>query len=705
MACLLFIASSAFGEIQHTSKSNNQQQAEAIYQTMSLDEKIGQIILPSFRLLTAGASGEEPCKAALESTKLPATSKIKACGFDQLATYHIGSVFVDGGPFYNEPTLTNWQLLASLAKEAHQPNQKDPLLLLGTDAIHGNQHVAGAVIFPQNINLGATHNPALLREIAMLTAQDVLFSGFNWVYAPTVAAAMDLRWGRSYESYGQDPDLLRIFAREYVSGLQQQGALATVKHFFADGGTAYGLDEGNVNTHTSERELWSIHGAGYEGAVDANVGSVMASYNAINGYPMHFGGAFDSINRFKQEGITNARERVYGFPGFVVSDYNGAWRAAYMANSENKKIKLNFIDSLAKTINSGVDILMFGLNDTVNPYDIKSAPNYTSVGEVHSALKQAVNKGLISEARLKDAVTRILVVKLSMKPHVLSTADFPGLQKKERDTALAAAEQSLVLLKNDKQLLPLKINAIKNVVLLGEVDDIGVQNGGWTVNWQGQKGPRYFDNTTHAHFADSSGATTLLQGLKHLLPKEVNYINETDVLKLLPDLNSKNTVAVLVLAEPPYAEYMGDIGNNTQVDKWYQKGVHDGENTYMPAEQKQSLAIAPTQGQVQVLQKLRKLGIPIITVLYSGRPLVITQGPQAPLSVSDAFIAAFLPGTLGGQAIANAIMGHYYFAQVPNARSNTLSFPWPRDDNDIAQHFSKGSLFRMGYGLPTKQMK
>lgn len=702
MACLLFIAPSAIGEIQNGSQPTHQQHAEAIYKTMSLDEKIGQLLLPSFRLLAMGASGESNCKAALETVKSSAASQIKACGFDQLATYHIGSVFEDGGPFYNEPTLNNWQLLAHLAKEAHQPNQKDPLLLLGTDAVHGNQHVAGTVIFPQNINLGMTHNPALIREIALLTAQDVLFSGFNWVYAPTVAAATDLRWGRTYESYGQDPDLLRLFAKEYITGSQQQGALATVKHFFADGGTAYGLDEGNVITQSSERQLWSVHGAGYEGAVDANVGSMMVSYNAINGDPMHFGGAFDSINRFKREGITNTYGKVYRFPGFVVSDYNGAWRAAYMANGETKENKLNFIDSLAKTINSGVDMLMLGLNDTVNPYDIKSSLNYTSVGEVHRALKQVVDKGLISEERLKEAVTRILAVKLSMKPQVLSAADFAALQKKERDVALAAAQQSLVLLKNEKQLLPLNVDAIKNVVLLGEVDDIGLQNGGWTVNWQGQKGNRYFDNTVDGHFADSSGATTLSEGLKQLLPKNVRYLSETDAVKSLPELDPKNTIAVLVLAEPPYAEYMGDIGNNILVDKWYQKGVQDSESAYMPAQQKQSLAILPTLNQFAVLQKLRQQGVPVITVLYSGRPLVITQGARAPLLLSDAFIAAFLPGTLGGKAIANAMTGHYYFAQAPNTHSNTLSFPWPRDDNDIAQHFANGSLFPIGYGLTTK---
>jgi beta-glucosidase len=679
-----------------------QQQAQTIYESLTLDEKVGQLLLPSLKLLATSVPqpNNQPAGSLCESALNANASNqaiITACGFDQLATYHIGNVFVDGGPFYNAPTLQNWQLLTTLAKQAHSPNKKDPLLLLGTDAVHGNSHNAGAVIFPHNINLGATHDAKLVKQIAELTAQDVLFSGFNWLYAPTVALADDIRWGRTYESFGQDPQLIGRFAKEYTKSVQNQGALVTVKHFFADGATQYGFDEGNVVTHLNEAQLWQRHGQGYETATQAGAGSLMVSYSSINGDPMHFGGPWNSINRFKHGELGKQ-----AFNGLVVSDYNAASRAAYIYNSEHPDAPpIDFISALAKTVNAGVDMLMLGLFDRVNPFGANSPNNYTSVAEVHRDLKQAINQGLISQERLQEAVTRILAVKLFMTQQSMPLNNYEKLQQQERNVALQAASQSLVLLKNKNAVLPIKTHKVKNVVLLGDVDDIGIQNGGWTINWQGQKGNQYFSDTAEGKFAQSSGATTLAQGLKNRLPQDVQYFNETNVHEQLENLKPKQTVAILILSEPPYAEYMGDIGNHHTIDPWYAAGAPNGENSYMPLVQKTSLAITPSADQLRTVQALRDKGIPVITVLYSGRPMVITETAGAPLPLSDAFIAAFLPGTLGGQAIADAITGNYHFRSKAYGQSNTLSFPWPRNDKDVATNFKSGELFPIGYGLAT----
>lgn len=690
-------------------------QAEKIYQQMSLDEKIGQLLLPSYVLLANAVSNNGvACKTAINDPTTPKEKIISACGLDQIAKYHLGAVLTGGGPYFNAPTLENWSQLNALATEEHAlGSPHDPLLLTGNDAIHGNMHVQGAVIFPHDIGLGVSHDPNLIQNIGNLVGQDSLASGFNWVYMPTLAVAQDLRWGRTYESFGQEPALVKMMGKAYVSGFQDiqnhtlQGPLATAKHFIGDGATQYGLDEGDDAYTGDEASFWKENGQGYEGALQANVGSIMVSYNAIddkdtgNNTRMHFGGKWDIVNQFKNTGIVGSDSQNYQFEGFMVSDWNAPTRSAYFYNQYHNHLSLPQI--MAKSINGGVDMIMLGQGDNSNPFDPHSAPNFTTVGQVADAIKLALYQNLISQARLHDAVIRILQVKLAMAPQSIS--DYQALQAKERALALTAAEESMVLLKNNHSTLPLQLaqaQKIKNVIFIGDTDDLGLQNGGWTVNWQGQKGNQYFTGADKK----SSGATTLEEGIKakfkqfHIYGVRYFHINSSEQDALPTDINRDNTLVIGLVSEVPYAEFMGDIANPFEPDDWYAMGAANGYNFYLGLPQNQQLALYYSINEGLAISMLKqKFGVPVISVVYSGRPVILSNGNStiSPLLNSDAIIAAFLPGTLGGQALANSVFGDYHFNH--NGKSNTLTFPWPANMQQVEDHFQSGALFKIGYGL------
>lgn len=685
-------------------------QALQIYQNMNEEERIGQLLLPSYVLLANAVSPNgERCAADVNAVGVPEAKMIHDCGLDQIAQYHLGGVLTGAGPYFNASTLQNWVALNALAQQEHVQGQPstgpvDPLLLTGSDVIHGNMHVEGAVIFPHNMGLGVTHDPRLVEKIGQLAGQDSLASGFNWAFMPTVAVAQDLRWGRSYESFSADPRLVKEMARAYVTGFQDiqgrqiTGVLSTAKHFIGDGATQYGFDEGDDQYKGDEQDFWNENGQGYEGAVQADVGSIMASYSAINGdnTRMHFGGNWDIVNQFKTDGIPGSDGQTYKFNGFVVSDWNGHTRAAYFYDQASGQT-LTLPEIMAKTINAGVDMIMLGQGDTSNPFKPQSPPNFTNVKEVFDATKQAVDSGLIPQARLQDAVIRILEVKLALAPHTPS--DYAALQAQERPLALRAAEESLVLLKNTQQTLPVNAQSIKNVVFIGDTDDLGVQNGGWTINWQGQKGSVYFTGP----YAISSGATTIEQGVRNVLGNRVHYYYANNFQEAMSAhaFNHHNTLIIAAVAEVPYAEFMGDIGNAAAQDPWYNMGAANGYNLYLGLPQSQWLGLSFTSDEAATIEQLKDQGARVITVVYSGRPVILSgqnaEDMTGPINSSDAVIAAFLPGTLGGQAVANAIFGQYHFRA--NGYSNTLTFAWPVNLQQVSDHFQSGSLFPIGYGL------
>ena len=437
-------------------------------------------------------------------------------------------------------------------------------ILFGVDAVHGHNNVLNAVVFPHNIGLGCTRNPSLVEEAARVTAEEVRATGFNWAFAPCIAVPRDERWGRTYEGFGETPDLAESLGAAAIRGLQQRdlnnhlAVLACAKHFVGDGGTAMGtgqmnreqkhlLDQGD--TRLSEAELRRIHLPGYRSAIAAGAGSIMVSYSSWNGLK----------SSASKRLLTEILKQEMGFAGFLISDYN----AIAQLNPDYKK-------SIEASINAGMDMAM--------------EPN--SYQRFIALLTELVNEGRVPMARIDDAVTRILRVKFAM-----------GLMDKRRSqlaerrlhrtfgsanhraVARQCVRQSLVLLKNERKTLPLSKNVARIHVAGKSADDIGNQCGGWTIDWQGRSG------------AVTSGGTTILSAIRKTVSPSTNVTFSADGTGA-----SGATVAIVVIGETPYAEGRGD---------------------------RESLSLSPDD--LTVIKNVKSAGIPIIAVLLSGRPLIINE--------------------------------------------------------------------------------
>jgi beta-glucosidase len=384
--------------------------------------------------------------------------------------------------------------------------------MIGIDAVHGNNNVVGATLFPHNSGLGAMRDPALIHAIGQATAEETAAVGFNWAFGPTLAVPQDIRWGRAYEGYSQDPKVVASYAGEMVKGLQgtiQQGHVAaSVKHFLGDGGTKNGVDQGD--TQASEADLIRIHLAGYPPAINAGVMTVMASFNSWQSVKTHG-------NKSLLTGVLKGR---LGFQGFVVGDWNGHGQVEGCTTTD-----------CAQTFNAGLDMAMA-------PDSWKGLFDNT-VAEVKA--------GKISRARVDDAVRRILRVKFKLglfdpaRPYADQPQQVGSAQ--HRAIARAAVRESLVLLKNEG-VLPIKPSA--RILVAGDAaDDIGRQAGGWTLSWQG-------DGNTRADFP---GATSIWDGIKAAVTAGGGSA------QLSPDgsFTQKPDVAIVVFGEKPYAEMRGDI--------------------------------------------------------------------------------------------------------------------------------------------------
>jgi len=503
---------------------------------MSDEEKVGQVIQAEIRHVTP----------------------------QDVREYHLGSILNGGGSFPDEnkyATVEDWLELAD-AFHAASVDESDGRvgipLLWGTDAVHGHGNVIGATIFPHNIGLGATHDPALIREIGRVTALEVLATGIDWTFAPTTAVAQDDRWGRTYESYSEAPELVRDYSAALVLGFQgvpgtpafldSSHMLATAKHFLADGGTEAGDDQGNARI--GEQELRDIHAPGYYGALEAGAQTVMASFSSWNGVKMHG-------NRYL---LTDVLKGRMGLDGFIISDWNGHGQVPGCTNA-----------SCAAAFNAGLDVFMV-IEDWKALYE--------------NTLAQ-VRAGEISRERLDDAVRRVLRVKLRFgvferglpSERAARLGDVIG-SPAHRDVARRAVRESLVLLKNAGGVLPLQPG--QRVLVAGDgADDLGKQTGGWTISWQGTGNSK----------ADFPGGTSILDGLREAVGAiggRVDYAVDGSWAER-PD------VAVVVYGENPYAEYQGDLPTLE----------------FEPGD-KRSLAL---------LEKLRGDGIPVVSVFLTGRPL------------------------------------------------------------------------------------
>lgn len=472
-------------------------QVQQILASMTLEEKIAQMI----------------------------QAEIKHVKPEDLKEFPLGSILNGGGSFpYNnkQARISDWVKLADSYYNASSAAGKNIPLIWGTDAVHGHNNVIGATIFPHNIGLGAANNVGLIEDIAKATAKEVLATGIDWIFAPTVAVVRNDRWGRTYEGYSEDPAIVKKYAGAMIKGIQGQGStifsedhlIATAKHFVGDGGTEDGIDQGN-NTATEE-ELIKIHAQGYVTALNAGAQTVMASFNSWQGKKIHG-------HKYL---MTEVLKNQMGFDGFVIGDWNGHGQVPGCRN-----------DSCPQAINAGLDMFMA-------PQDWK-ALYYNTLGQAKS--------GEIPLERINDAVTRILRVKVRyglMKLGVPSARKHAGYAKlvgakEHRAIARQAVRESLVLLKNKNKILPLSKDA--NILVAGSgANNIGKQSGGWSITWQG----------TGNQNSDFPGATSVFDGIKKALSSKGNA-----TLNVNGEFIKKPDVAVVVFGENPYAEGQGDIQN------------------------------------------------------------------------------------------------------------------------------------------------
>jgi beta-glucosidase len=577
-------------------------QVRELLASLSLEEKIGQMTQPDQDFLK---------------------------NLDDIETYHLGSLLSGGD---SDPKsgndLNSWtDLYDRYQSRALRARPRIPLLY-GIDAVHGHNNVIGATMFPQNVGLGATGNPELVEKAARVTAEEVRATGINWAFGPCVTVPQDVRWGRAYEGYSESPEVVKLLGAAAVRGLQGASlsdplsVVACAKHFAGDGGTIFGtglprgkgfahlgLDQGD--TRLSDADFRRIHLQGYVSTVAAGVATIMPSYSSWNSVKC-------SASRVL---MTEILKGEMGFEGFLISDY-----------AAQKELPGNTKQQIETTINAGMDMVMV-------------PDNYR---EFIGLLTELAREGRVPMSRIDDAVARILRVKFAaglMGPNRSLLAD-RSLHKtfgspEHRAVARECVRQSLVVLKNDRTVLPLKKGA--RIHVAGKnADDIGNQCGGWTIYWQGKSG----DVTT--------GGTTILQAVRKAAGEsEVSYSRDGSGAE-------GAAVGVAVIGELPYAEMMGD---------------------------RENLNLAPED--VAVVDRLKRAGIPVVVVLVSGRPLGIDEL----LDKADAVVAAWLPGT-EGDGVADVLFGK-------SKPVGKLSFTWPRASSTSFHLGDPGyeTLFPFGHGL------
>ena len=601
---------------------------------------------------------------------------------EDVRVYRLGAILNGGGAFpgnNKHAGVSDWVALADRFYDASvETSGGAPAVpvIWGTDAVHGHNNVFGATLFPHNIGLGAAHDPDLIERIGEVTASEVAATGIDWTFAPTVAVVRDDRWGRSYEGYSQDPQLVRAYAGRMIRGLQgTAGApsfldarhiVATAKHFIGDGGTDSGVDRGD--NRASEQQLLDIHAQGYIAAIQSGVQTVMASYNSWQGIKVHG----------QHHLLTDVLKTSMGFDGLVVSDWDGI-----------DEVQSCSKDKCAQAVNAGIDLFMV-------PEQWRAFIQNTAA---------QVRAGDIPETRIDDAVTRILRVKLRAglfekgRPSSRPLANQSALvgAAEHRAVAREAVRKSLVLLKNEGGLLPLRRDM--NVLVAGDgADDVGKQSGGWTLTWQG----------TGNSNADFPGATSIFEGIR----ATVAAVGGTAVLSADGSYRSPPDVAIVVFGENPYAEWHGDLrsldyhsgarpGNGIDILRPAPEvsifGAGAEPRTRVPAQavSRPADAAAPDP-DLALLLRLRQSGIPVVAVFLTGRPTWIT--PE--LNASTAFVVAWLPGSEGG-GIADVLF-RKSDGRVNVDFTGKLSYAWPRDagQTPFDRHDRKdSSLFPYGYGL------
>lgn len=572
-----------------------EQRVEDLLGSMTLAEKLGQMTLIEKNSLKRGDVGR----------------------------YLLGGVLSGGG---GSPVINNVEEWARMVEDFQAEALNTRLgipIIYGVDAVHGHGNLYGATIFPHNIGLGAANDPELMNRIGVATAEEMVATGIYWNYAPVLAVVQDIRWGRTYESYSENTDLVSSLGTAYLKGLQGASlsgpstVLATIKHFVGDGGTAWGtgvdfaLDQGV--TDVDEATLRAVHLPPYQAAIEAGAKSLMASFSSWGGKKMHAQGYL----------LTDVLRGEMGFEGFIVSDWAGI-----------DQVNPDYYTAVVTAINAGVDMNMV-------PYDAEMFIN---------TMLKAVESGELSLERVDQAVRNILTVKFELglfenpytNPEMLATVRSDA----HRQVAREAVSKSLVLLKNEGQLLPLPKDIDQLYVAGRGADNIGMMCGGWTIQWQGEMG-------------NITPGTTILEAISNTVSAETNVVY---------DLNGnfeEGTAAetcIAVVGEQPYAEFQGDSGD-----------------LRLPA------------NDLHMLQRMRAQCQNLIVILLSGRPLMISEQIES----WDALVAAWLPGT-EGQGVADVLFGDQPF-------TGRLPFTWPRSMDQLPFDFDNldaaAPLFPFGYGI------
>jgi len=591
----------------------------------------------------------------------------------EVREYHIGSVLSGGGSTPGDNKADDWIRMNDAYWMASMEEGNDRLaipIIYGVDAVHGHSNIKGAVIFPHNIGLGATRDSDLIERIAIATAREVAATGVDWTFAPNLSVARNDHWGRTYESFSEEPEVVCEYAPVFVTGLQgdfgEESVIACAKHWVGDGATNHGIDQGDVSL--SEDELRRIHVPAYQAALRADVLTIMASLNSWDGIRCHG-------HKYL---LTDVLKNELGFKGFIISDWDGI-----------DKLSDDYAEAAVLGLNAGLD--MFMITDKWK--------------EFIEHVKNNIQRGRIPMERLDDAVRRILRVKFKFN---MFTKPRPAQRKlavdsscfgsqQHREIAREAVRKSLVLLKNSDNTLPLDKNA--RILVAGKnANNRGNQCGGFTIEWQGVSGNDAI-----------IGGTSIWEGIQAVAP---NAVLSTDGAGKEADPD-KHDIALVVIGELPYAEMLGDIrvaGLHKEEEFISDADASSGEKSKarsrnnIPADKIEYEAL-PVMDKgpygthlyhhqlhpedIETIRNITSKGVPAVAIFVCGRPLVVNKE----LEESRAFVVAWLPGS-EGQGIADVIFGDYDF-------QGKLSFSWPHYDDENWNVGDEGynPLFPHGFGL------
>lgn len=569
----------------------------------------------------------------------------------QVAQYQFGSILAGGGAAPSSGnSMSDWATRADQYQKAIVDANKIPLLY-GVDAVHGNNNVKDATMFPHNIGLAAANDESLTRKVGQAAASEVKATGSNWTFTPTIGVPHNERWGRTYETFGDDYKRVSTLGNAYIQGIQDKNIFATAKHYLGEGLTTNGTNQGNVEM--SEADYKALVNADmsnatvkelltpYKTAINNGVKSIMVTYNSFNGVKTH--GNYDLV--------TTLLRNKLGFKGVVVSDYNGLDQiSSYIDENGKKQTASTYKEKAVACVNTGVDLLM-----------VAEDGNWQ---KLYAALVEALEDGSISEKRINEACTRILNAKddlglLDGQNLYSSSSDQKSFgQEEHREIAREAVAKSLTLLKNtqmnDTQTIMQQLQNMKKVVVAGSNgNNIGNQCGGWTITWQGDSG-----NTTKG--------TTIYQGIKDNLTAKggnayyaANGYFDQDV-----------EAAIVVAGEKPYAESNGDSSASQ---------------------------LKLSSSDIKVINTIKEdhPDLPIILVLVTGRPLTIAD--QVKDDSIQAIVSAWLPGTEGA-GVADVLFGEQDFTGT-----NPITWPWYAKDITSKLTDSSKVLYQTGYGLKKAQ--